>query len=322
MRVIEANGVALHFADQGDPDKPAAVFSNSLGTDFRLWDRVADRLAGRLRMVRYDSRGHGLSGCPAGAYSVADLANDAAALMDALGLEDALFVGISIGGLVAQQLALARPDLVRAAVLSNTGSKIGSRELWNQRISAIRDGGIDAIADPIIERWLSASFRRDNKVETEAWRAMLVRTPAAGYVSSCEALRDADLTERASGIDLPALAVVGSEDGATPPRTGKRDSIADQRRSLRTDQRRRPPSMRGSAGSLRRSGRRVCSRSRNSLSRTFRREAQYFVQTRMIGILPTGLDLKFVSRLSERAVVIYLCCDGPYIQHMQEPSHN
>ena len=228
MHVIEANGIALHCAAQGDPCRPAAVFSNSLGTDFRLWDRVADRLAGRLRVVRYDSRGHGLSGCPAGPYSVVDLADDAAALMDALELKDALFVGISIGGLVAQQLALVRPDLIRAAVLSNTGSKIGNRELWNQRISAIRDGGIEAIADPIIERWLSASFRRDNKVETEAWKAMLVRTPAAGYVSSCEALRDVDLTERASGIDLPALAIAGSEDGATPPELVKEAALRIQ----------------------------------------------------------------------------------------------
>lgn len=217
MHVIEANGIALHCADQGGPDKPAAVFSNSLGTDFRLWDRVADRLTGRFRVVRYDSRGHGLSGCPKGPYSVIDLANDAAALMDALKLKDALFVGLSIGGLVAQQLAVARPDLVRAAVLSNTGSKIGTRELWDQRISAIRDGGIEAIADSIIERWLSESFRDNNKVETEAWKAMLVRTPAAGYVSSCEALKDADLAAHASGISLPVLAIAGSEDGATPP---------------------------------------------------------------------------------------------------------
>ena len=217
MQVIEANGVALHCADQGGQGKPTVVFSNSLGTDFRLWDRVADRLAGRLRVVRYDSRGHGLSECPAGPYSMIDLANDAAALMDALELKGALFVGLSIGGLVAQQLALERPDLVRAAVLSNTGSKIGNRGLWNQRIAAIREGGIEAIADSIIERWLSDSFRSSSEIETKAWKAMLVRTPAAGYVSSCEALRDADLTERASGIDLPALAIAGSEDGATPP---------------------------------------------------------------------------------------------------------
>ena len=217
MQVIEANGIALHCAVQGDPGKPAAVFSNSLGTDFRLWDRVVDRLAGRFRVVRYDSRGHGLSECPAGPYSLTDLTNDAAALMDALELKDTLFVGLSIGGLVAQQLVLERQELVGAAILSNTGSKIGNRKFWNQRITAIREGGIEAIADSIIERWLSDSFRRSNGLETAAWKAMLVRTPAAGYVSSCEALRDADLTERAFGFDLPALAIAGSEDGATPP---------------------------------------------------------------------------------------------------------
>ena len=217
MKVMEANGVALHYADVGPVDGPAIVFANSLGTDFRLWDDVVRRLAGDFRIVRYDKRGHGLSGCPRGPCSAADLAADAASLMDGLGIMDSLFVGISIGGMIGQQLALARPDLVAAAVLSNTGAKIGSAEMWDQRIAAVRDGGVDAIGDAVIERWFSRDYRSRNALHVRAWREMLGRTPAEGYAACCEALKHADLTREVAGLKQPVLFIAGSEDGSTPP---------------------------------------------------------------------------------------------------------
>lgn len=217
MKVMEANGVALHYADDGPAGGPAIVFANSLGTDFRLWDDVIRRMEGGFRIVRYDKRGHGLSGCPPGPCSVADLAADAAALMDGLGIANSLFVGISIGGMIAQQLALARPDLVAAAVLSNTGAKIGSAEMWDQRIAAVKDGGVDAIGDAVIERWFSGDYRGRNALQVRAWREMLGRTPADGYAACCEALKHADLTGEVAGLKQPVLFIAGSEDGSTPP---------------------------------------------------------------------------------------------------------
>lgn len=217
MKVMEANGVALHYADKGPVDGSAIVFANSLGTDFRLWDDVIRRLAGDFRIVRYDKRGHGLSGCPPGPCTLTDLADDAASLLDALNLRNVMFVGISIGGMIAQQLALARPDLVAAAVLSNTGAQIGSAEMWDQRIAAVRDGGVDTIGDAVIERWFSPEFRRRNALQVRAWREMLGRTPADGYAACCEALKRADLTGEVAGLKQPALFIAGSEDGSTPP---------------------------------------------------------------------------------------------------------
>lgn len=217
MKVMRVNGVALHYADKGPADGPVIVFANSLGTDFRLWDDVVRRLAGKFRIVRYDKRGHGLSGCPPGPCSVADLAADIASLMDELGIANSLFVGISIGGMIAQQLALARPDLVAAAVLSNTGSKIGSAEMWDQRIAAVREGGVDAIGDAVIERWFSQDYRSRNALQVRAWREMLGRTPADGYAACCEALKRADLTGEVEGLKQPLLFIAGSEDGSTPP---------------------------------------------------------------------------------------------------------
>ena len=129
MRIIEANGAALHVADsgpaRGTPDGPALVFANSLGTDLRLWDALIPHLPDGLRLVRYDKRGHGLSEETPGPYSIEQLADDAAGLIEALGLRDVVFVGLSIGGLIGQSLAARHPGTLAGLVISNSAAKIG-----------------------------------------------------------------------------------------------------------------------------------------------------------------------------------------------------
>jgi 3-oxoadipate enol-lactonase len=124
---------------------------------------------------------------------------------------------VSVGGQIAQGLLAARPELVSGLVLCDTAHKIGTAEMWNARIDAIETGGIEAMAEPILERWFSAAFRKANPDALAGWRAMLTRTPKAGYLGTCDAIRDADLTEQAKRIGVPALCVVGDEDGSTPP---------------------------------------------------------------------------------------------------------
>ena len=213
MRIATLNDVRLHYRDEGEG--PAVVFSNSLGTDFRLWDKVVDRLPAGLRIIRYDKRGHGLSSCPQGPYSMGALVKDAEALLDHLGVKDCVFVGLSIGGMIAQGLAVKRLDLIRGMVISNTAAKIGTREMWDDRIAAVKAGGIEALADPIMERWFSKAFRQTD--ELEAWRNMLVRQPAEGYCGCSAAISGTDLMTPTSGLTLPTLAIAGSEDGSTPP---------------------------------------------------------------------------------------------------------
>ena len=217
MRFMNANGVNIHFADEGNPNGIPIVFANSLGTDFRLWDAVIAELPGNLRLIRCDKRGHGLSGLPPGPCSMDALAADTAALLDQLGVRGCVFVGLSIGGMIAQALALSRPDLVKAAVLSNTAAKIGDREMWETRISAVRAGGISAIAPGIIERWFSETFRTARPAETQGWTAMLSRTTAAGYIACSAAIMETDLTREAGSIRQPVCVIGASEDGATPP---------------------------------------------------------------------------------------------------------
>lgn len=211
------NDLVLHFEDEGPAGAPALVFINSLGTDLRIWDRMVAQLGTGQRILRHDLRGHGLSDTPPPPYALDDHVADLAALMDARGLKSALVVGLSVGGLIAMALAGRRPDLVSSLVLADTAHKIGTREMWEARISAIRQGGMAAIAEAVVQRWFAAEFRANRPADFAGYRTMLCRTPAEGYAGTCAALRDADLTDAAGKLDLPVLCLVGAEDEATPP---------------------------------------------------------------------------------------------------------
>ncbi|MFT3973937.1 MAG: 3-oxoadipate enol-lactonase [Amaricoccus sp.] len=217
MHMREINGVRLHHVVTGDPDGLPLVFANSLGTDFRIWDKVIAGLPAGLKILRYDMRGHGLSDAPDGEYPMAELVADVAGLMDATGFKDAVFVGLSIGGVVAQGLAVERPDLVRAAVLSNTAAKIGTEASWSDRIAAVRANGIGSIADTVMKLWFSRAFHAERADELAGWRNMLTRTPLAGYLGCCAAIAHTDLRESTPAIRQPVLAIGGDADGSTPP---------------------------------------------------------------------------------------------------------
>lgn len=215
MQIVRLGDIDVHFADAGPGDAPAVVFANSLGTDLRLWDKLVPLLPAGLRLVRYDKRGHGLTSAPPAPYSMGQLITDAERLMDHLGLRETVFVGLSIGGMIAQGLAVKRHDLIRAVVLSNTGAKIGTAAMWQQRIDGVKAGGIESLADAVMERWFSKPFRATP--ELAGWRAMLVRQPAEGYMGCSAAIAGSDFYASTATLRLPALGIAGSEDGATPP---------------------------------------------------------------------------------------------------------
>jgi 3-oxoadipate enol-lactonase len=215
MNILDIGDIHLHWREDGDPAGAPVVFANSLGTDLRMWDKLIPLLPQGLRMVRYDKRGHGLSSCPTGPYAMGALVRDAERLIDALGIRDCVFVGLSVGGLIAQGLAVKRLDQVRAMVLSNTAAKIGTAQMWADRIATIRAGGIDAIGEATMARWFSKTFRATP--ELPGWRHMLTRQPVEGYCSTAAAIAGTDFITPTSGLTLPTLVIAGSEDGATPP---------------------------------------------------------------------------------------------------------
>lgn len=212
MGFVAVNGTVLH-CDFTPGQGRAIVFLNSLGTDFRIWDAVIAGLDAPI--LRMDKRGHGLS--DHGPVSMDLLVQDVAALMDHFALREAVICGVSVGGLIAQGLAVARPDLVAGLVLCCTGAKIGDAESWNARIAAVDKDGLLAMSPAILERWFSPAFHRDRPTDLAGYRNMLARTWPEGYAGVCAAIRDTDYSVQTARITVPTHCIAGSQDKATPP---------------------------------------------------------------------------------------------------------
>ena len=217
MAFVSIGGHVLHWQGDGSPDRPALVFANSLGTDFRIWDALLPAFADRYRLIRYDKSGHGLSDLSPATRTLEGHVDDLLALLDHAGVGKVGVIGLSVGGLIAQGLALRAPERVAALVLCDTACKIGTEAAWAERIAAIEKSGIAGIADMVLQRWFAAGFRANRTTDLAGWRNMLVRSPVEGYLATCAAIRDADYTLQVPTLRMPTLCVVGEEDGSTPP---------------------------------------------------------------------------------------------------------
>lgn len=215
MPYLELDDVTLYFVDQGPRDGMPVVFSNSLGTDLALWDDVITHLPKDLRLIRYDTRGHGQSSCPPGPYGMGMLVRDAERLLDHLGVRECVFAGLSIGGMIAQGLAVKRLNQIRALVLISTAAKIGTPDMWRDRARAARVGGTENLADAVMEKWFSPEFLKSG--HTGPWREMLARQCDEGYAACCDAISGTDFYTPTSGLRLPTLGIAGAQDRATPP---------------------------------------------------------------------------------------------------------
>lgn len=214
MRYVQANGITIHYALDGPPAAPVILFTNSIGSDLRIWNGVVAELRNTYRLLRYDMRGHGLTDITPGPYSMAQLAADALGLLDALAIRKAHVCGLSLGGMVAQQLAAQHPERVGRVILCGTAMRIGPPEMWEQRAATVRQHGTAALAEAVMQRWFTEAYRAGEGVAV--YQNMLSRIPAEGYAACCEAIRDADLEPAAKSIAAPALVLVGEQDVATP----------------------------------------------------------------------------------------------------------
>nr|WP_090112882.1 3-oxoadipate enol-lactonase [Limimaricola pyoseonensis] len=214
--MVEArDGTRLATRIAGPENGPALVLAHALGTDMTLWDEAIPLLPEGLRVLRWDMRGHGGSDVPAAPYAMGTLVSDAEAVIEAHDLREVVFAGISLGGMVAQALAVKRLDLVRALVLSNTAAKIGTPKLWDERIAAVRQSGLAPQADAVIERWFGPRSRMGPAAARA--RRVLTGTDVEGYAGCCAAVSGTDLYTPVSGLRLPLLGLAGSEDRSTPP---------------------------------------------------------------------------------------------------------
>ena len=221
MPFAQGQGARIHYEIEGPEDGPVLLLSNSLGTDLGMWSPQMPSLAARYRVLRYDSRGHGRSEAPEGPYTIDMLGQDAVAVLDAAGVERALFCGLSKGGMVGQWLGVNAPDRVGRLVLANTAAFIGAPEVWNQRIETVRAQGMAAIVPGVIDRWFTKPFQERAPDSVARIRDMLLATDPEGYAACCAAVRDMDQRQAISAIRVPTLVIAGRHDLATSPEQGR-----------------------------------------------------------------------------------------------------
>lgn len=220
MPMLKVRGEDFHIRIDGDDGAPVLLLSNSLGTNLSMWDPQIPEWSKHFRVVRYDSRGHGLSPAPDKPYSIAMLADDALAILDTLGIDKAHWCGLSKGGMVGQWLATHHGDRLGRVVLANTAARMGPPELWDGRIDTIRKHGMGVLVQPTLERWLTPEFRESAGETVAKVSEMLATTPPLGYANCCGAIRDMDQRETIRAVRNPVLVVIGARDPATPPATG------------------------------------------------------------------------------------------------------
>ena len=214
---ITANGIGIRYELEGPATAPVVVMSHSLAANVGMWEDQMPILAG-YRVLRYDTRGHGGTDAPEGDYTLDQLGDDLFALLDALDIDRAHYVGLSMGGMIGQTAALKDPSRFLSLSLCDTSSRVPGegQALWSERMEAARTQGMESLVESTIDRWFSRTFRAAEPDRVERIREMVRTTPVAGYCGCCAAIRGLDLTDRIHAIRLPTLLIVGEDDPGTP----------------------------------------------------------------------------------------------------------
>jgi 3-oxoadipate enol-lactonase len=215
---IEANGININYDISGKEDAPVVMLSHSLGSSSIMWDPQLPALEANYRVLRFDTRGHGGSDAPDGAYTLDMLGEDALALLDELDIDDVHWVGLSMGGMIGQNLALRAPNRLISLTLCDTTSQMPpeAQAAWAERIGIAGSQGMGALAASTMERWFTSPFLAQNPPAVATIRKQFEATPAAGFVGCCHAIRELDYIDRLPEIDMPTMIIVGAEDPSTP----------------------------------------------------------------------------------------------------------
>jgi 3-oxoadipate enol-lactonase len=221
MPMIDADGCPINVSVEGRDGGPTLMLSNSLGCTLQMWEPQMKALTRVFRVIRYDRRGHGRSGVPPAPYSMERFGRDVLAILDDLNIDRVHWCGLSMGGMVGQWLGANAPERLGKIVLANTACYYPDPTNWHNRINAVKQGGMAAIADTVIANWLTADFREREPQIAGKLKAMLQATPAAGYLACCEALSTLDLRALLPGIKSPTLVIAGRHDMSTPVAAGE-----------------------------------------------------------------------------------------------------
>jgi len=221
MSFVDLQAGRVHYRLDGSAAAPVIVLSNSLGATLSMWDPQVAPLSRRFRVLRYDTRGHGLSSVPAGPYTIDGLGGDVLELLDTLRIDRPHFCGLSMGGLIGLWLGIHAAGRLDRLVVCNTAARVGTADAWNSRMATVRSGGMKAVAPGLMERWFTAAFRASAPAVVESTQKMVLQAPVEGYLACCEAIRDADLRERVAEVRARTLVISGASDPVTPPADGR-----------------------------------------------------------------------------------------------------
>jgi 3-oxoadipate enol-lactonase len=215
----KVNGIEANYELHGREGAPWLVLSHSLACSVRMWDPQIAALKDRYRILAYDTRGHGGSEAPKGAYTLELLADDLQALLEHLGAKNPHFCGLSMGGMIGQTFALKYPGVFRTLTLADTTSSYPAEAwpLWQDRIKIAEDKGMAPLVEPTLQRWFTEPFRKSNPEPVAAVRRLISATPVAGYVGCCHAIPKISLSARLKEIKIPILVLCGDLDPGTPP---------------------------------------------------------------------------------------------------------
>jgi 3-oxoadipate enol-lactonase len=215
---ITVNGLRVNYILEGPASGPVITMSNSLASNLSMWDPQMPVLTSRYRVLRYDTRGHGGTEATAGPYALDDLAEDVRSLLQALGITRTHFIGLSMGGMIGQILALKYPQTLQSLVLCDTMSRVlaEAKPMWDDRIHTAETQGMEPLVEPTLARWFTAPFRQQGSPVLDQVRAMIRTTPPRGYAGCCHAIAALNLTDHLKTISLPTLIIVGADDPATP----------------------------------------------------------------------------------------------------------
>ena len=213
---VNSNGVGINYTVEGKG--PWVVLSHSLACNYSMWDEQAAALKRNYRVLRFDTRGHGDSDAPGGAYSLKMLTEDLLAILDDLDIDEAHFVGLSMGGMIGMTFALSHPGRFLSLVLCDTSSRIPAEAapVWEGRIKTATEQGMEPLVEPTLQRWFTEPFYKSNKAMMKRVGQMIRATKPAGYIGCCHAIPKIDLTDRLGAISCPIQIIVGEQDVGTP----------------------------------------------------------------------------------------------------------
>jgi 3-oxoadipate enol-lactonase len=228
MPIISINKIQINYQFDDFGQREVLIFSNSLGTNFSMWEHQVDILSHHFNILRYDTRGHGqsidlenLTKNEPFEYNIATLGHDVLGLMDYLKIEKAHFCGLSMGGLIGQWLGINAPNRFEKIIIANTAAKIGNEDKWNQRIKEVTENGLESIATATAERWFSDNFRKQYPTVVRDTLNHFLETNIGGYIACCAAIRDADFRTELYNLEVPTLVISGTKDPVTTVEDGK-----------------------------------------------------------------------------------------------------